>query len=68
MRIINKTDLTNEQIGKVIDHISKDQDTLYYGKVSSYTFSRPGKDYRLTIYYMKSDTKLVFEEVHNVTD
>lgn len=68
MKIINKTDLTYEQIGKVIDMLGKEQDTLYYGKVSCYRFSRPGKDYRVTIYYMKRETKLVFEEVHYATD
>lgn len=68
--VINKTDLTREEIGKMMDQIIRDceVDTLYYGKVNKYriahgkTFAER-KGYSVEVRYLKRYVKWTFTEV-----
>lgn len=62
--IVNKTDLTNTDIGKFLDQLKENQeiDTIYYGKVDKIWFLHKGKRYRLDIKYLKRYTSFIFKE------
>lgn len=65
--IINKSDLTMKEIGRIMDRMINDgkEDTLYYGKKDSYILKHldDEKDYKVEIVYLKSYVKWIFTEV-----
>ena len=69
MLIINKTNLNNEEIGRIIDYIiSKGkEDTYYYGKYESFTVvsAKNEKFYKVDIKYLKRYTKFIITEENN---
>ena len=72
MKLINNmTDLSNQDIGKVLDEISKMVDTIYYGKVDATTFTLINKktnikrNFKIQIRYLKKYTRFDIWEENN---
>lgn len=65
--IINKSDLTMKEIGRIMDRVmdSNYEDTIYYGKKDSLILKHLDdvKDYKVEIVYLKSYVKWIFTEV-----
>ena len=65
MLIINKTDLSYECLGNVIDRLIEmnSGDTLYYGKIEHTTFEMENnRVIQVQIHYLKKYTKFIFWE------
>ena len=66
MLIQNKTNLSCEEVGKIIDKIISDgkEDTYYYGKKEAFTCCsvKEEKFYKIKIEYLKRYTKFIIEE------
>ena len=67
MKLIdNCTNLSNQDIGIILDKISKGIDTIYYGKVDGKKLEYKGKTIVVNIYYKKRYTKFdIFEIKEN---
>lgn len=64
MKLIdNCTDLSNTEIGMLIDEISKDIDTIYYGKEDYLEFKYKDRLIAVYIKYLKKYVKFVFYEL-----
>ena len=64
MKLIdNCTNLSNQEIGMLIDDISKSIDTIYYGKEEYLEYNY--KDKRIAVYikYLKRYVSFVFDEL-----
>ncbi len=54
MKLINNmTDLSNKDIGIVIDELSKMVDTIYYGKIDVKEFTIYKRKFKVQIHYLK---------------
>ena len=54
MKLINNmTNLSNQDIGQVLDGIKKNIDTIYYGKVQVFDFTIYKRKFRCQIRYLK---------------
>lgn len=63
MKLINNcTDLSNADIGIILDKIIKDLDTIYYGKVDSKKFIYNTKIINVNIFYKKRYVRFDFYE------
>lgn len=66
MLILNKTDLTNEEVGRLLDYLqsSGNYETFYFGKKDSYTVVsvKNEKLYRVDVEYLKRYTKFTIKE------
>ena len=64
MKLINNmTDLSNQDIGEVLDSLSRYVDTIYYGKVSVSDFTIYKRRFRIQIRYLKKYTRFDIWEV-----
>lgn len=64
MKLIdNCTDLSNEEIGILIDGINKNLNTIYYGKQDYIEFKYKGRIIAVYITYLKRYVKYVFDEL-----
>lgn len=64
MKLIdNCTDLSNEEIGRLIDEINKGLDTIYYGKQDYIKFKYKERIIVVYITYLKRYVKYVFDEL-----
>ena len=63
--VINKTDLSNKQIGEIIDLVIQEskEDTIYYGKIDICVVKISGREIRVQIRYLKSYVEWRFTEV-----
>lgn len=61
--ICNYTDLSNKEIGIVLDELKKHIDTIYYGKIEVSTFEIKNRWFKVEIYYLKRYTKFVIYEL-----
>ena len=58
MKLINNmTDLSNKDIGIVIDELSKMVDTIYYGKIDVTEFTIYERKFKVQIHYLKKYTR-----------
>lgn len=64
MKLINNmTDLSNQDIGQVLDGIKKNIDTIYYGKVQVFDFTIYKRKFRCQIRYLIRYTRFdIWEE------
>lgn len=64
MKLINNmTNLSNQDIGQVLDGIKKNIDTIYYGKVQVFDFTIYERKFRCQIRYLKRYTRFdIWEE------
>lgn len=64
--IVNNTRMCNKEIGLMMDTIIRNgkEDTIYYGKKDvNYLYHKAsGVTFKITIVYMKTCTKWIFEE------
>ena len=64
MKLINNiTNLSNREIGIVIDNLNKMIDTIYYGKVDFADFTIHKRLFRVQIHYLKRYTRYDIWEV-----
>lgn len=64
MKLINNmTDLSNQDIGEVLDSLSRYVDTIYYGKISVSDFAIYKRHFRIQIHYLKKYTRFDIWEV-----
>lgn len=63
-KIINNTNLNNENIGKIIDYIQKswEYETIYYGKEETIRIEHNKRVFYIDIVYMKDFVKWYFKE------
>lgn len=61
--ICNYTDLSNKEIGIVLDELKKHIDTIYYGKIETSTVEIKNRWFKVEIYYLKKYTKFVIYEL-----
>ena len=64
MKLINNmTNLSNQDIGQLLDSIKKNIDTIYYGKVQVFDFTIYKRKFRCQIRYLKRYTRFdIWEE------
>ena len=65
MLIVNKTDLSYQCLGSVIDQLIEmdSVDTHYYGKIEHTTFEiKDNREIQVEIHYLKKYTKFIFWE------
>lgn len=64
MKLVNNmTNLSNQDIGQLLDNIKKNIDTIYYGKVQVFDFSIYKRKFRCQIRYLKRYTRFdIWEE------
>lgn len=60
--IINKTNLTYNLLGQIIDESLEYEETIYYGKISYFKFCIKDKIYQCQIRYLKKYTEWCFYE------
>ena len=60
--IINKTNLSYQEVGKIIDCLNKEIDTNYYGKICYKIVKLVDREYKVTIQILKKYTKYIIEE------
>ena len=66
MKLINNmTDLSNKDIGTILDELSKMVDTIYYGKVEATDFTMYNRKFKAQIRYLKRYTRYDIWEVKN---
>lgn len=66
MKLINNiTDLSNKDIGIVLDELSKMVDTIYYGKIDVTEFTMYNRKFQVQISYLKKYTRYDIWEVKN---
>ena len=64
MKLINNiTDLSNKDIGIVLDELSKMVDTIYYGKIDVTEFTMYNRKFQVQISYLKKYTRFDIWEV-----
>lgn len=63
--ISNCTDLSNKEIGKIIDDISKDIDTIYYGKEDFLEVKYKDRIIKVYIKYLKRYVKFSFYDIRS---
>ena len=64
MKLIdNCTDLSNTDVGIILDELAKTQDTIYYGKFDSIKLEYKRKTLVINICYKKRWTKIDIYEV-----
>ena len=64
MKLINNiTNLSNKDIGIVLDELSKMVDTIYYGKISVTEFTMYNRKFNVQIHYLKKYTRFDIWEV-----
>ena len=61
--ICNYTDLSNKEIGIVLDELKKHIDTIYYGKIETSTFEIKNRWFKVEIHYLKRYTKFIIYEL-----
>ena len=64
--IINNTDLSNKDIGIILDKMAEEQDTIYYGKTDTRLISYGKKMIRVDIKYLKKYVKIKFDLLLNI--
>ena len=65
MLIVNKTDLSYQYLGWIIDKLMemKQGNTIYYGKIEHTTIEIKGnREIQVEIHYLKNYTKFIFWE------
>ena len=65
MLIVNKTDLSYQCLGNVIDQLIEidSEDTHYYGKIEHTTIEiKDNREIQVEIHYLKRYTKFIFWE------
>ena len=65
MLIVNKTDLSYQYLGWIVDKLLevKQGNTFYYGKIDFETFViENNKEIQIEIHYLKKYTKFIFSE------
>ena len=65
MLIVNKTDLSYQYLGWIIDKLMemKQGNTIYYGKIEITTFvTENNREIQVEIHYLKKYTKFIFWE------
>lgn len=60
--IINKTNLSYQEVGKIIDCLNKEVDTNYYGKISYTIVKVVNKEYMVITEILKKYTKYIIKE------
>ena len=66
MKLINnETDLSNKDIGIVLDELNKMVDTIYYGKIDVIEFAMYNRNFQVQISYLKKYTRFDIWEVKN---
>jgi hypothetical protein len=66
MKLINNiTDLSNKDIGIVLDELNKMVDTIYYGKIDVTEFTMYNRKFQVQISYLKKYTRYDIWEVKN---
>ncbi len=63
MLIVNKTDLSYQYLGNIIDQLIEMSpgNTFYYGKIEYTTFEMEGnREIQVEIHYLKKYTKFIF--------
>ena len=66
MKLINnETDLSNKDIGIVLDELNKMVDTIYYGKIDVTEFTMYNRKFQVQISYLKKYTRYDIWEVKN---
>ncbi len=60
--IINKTNLSYQEVGKIIDCLNREVNTNYYGKICYTTVEIAEGEYKVTIQILKKYTKYIIEE------
>lgn len=64
MKLINNiTDLSNQDIGEMLDGLKKHIDTIYYGKIQVFDFTIYKRKFRCQIHYLKKYTRFDIWEV-----
>ena len=64
MKLINNmTDLSNQEIGQIIDELGKMVDTIYYGKTVYTDFVIHKRKFRIQIKYLKRYVRFDIWEV-----
>lgn len=64
MKLINNiTDLSNKDIGIVLDELSKKVDTIYYGKIDVTEFTMYNRNFQVQISYLKRYTRFDIWEI-----
>lgn len=64
MKLINNiTDLSNKDIGIILDELSKKVDTIYYGKISVTEVTMYNRKFQVQIHYLKKYTRFDIWEV-----
>lgn len=64
MKLINNiTNLSNQEIGQVIDELGKMVDTIYYGKKEYTDFTLHKRKFRVQIHYLKRYVRFDIWEV-----
>ena len=54
MKLINNmTNLTNKEIGWLLDELKKNIDTIYYGKIQVFDFTKYKRKFKCQIHYLK---------------
>lgn len=64
--IINNTDLSNKDIGIILDKMAEEQDTIYYGKTDIRFINYGKKMIRIDIKYLKKYVKIKFDLLLNI--
>lgn len=64
MKLINNmTDLSNKEIGIVLDELNKMVDTIYYDKIEVTEFTMHDRKFQVQIHYLKKYTRYdIWEE------
>lgn len=64
MKLINNmTNLSNKEIGMVLDELSKYIDTIYYDKIEVAEFTMHDRNFKVQIHYLKKYTRFdIWEE------
>ena len=64
MKLINNmTDLSNKDIGTILDELNKMIDTIYYGKTAVTDFTIYNRKFKVQIRYLKRYTRYDIWEV-----
>lgn len=64
MKLINNmTDLSNKDIGTLLDELNKMVDTIYYGKTDVADFTIYNRKFKVQIRYLKRHTRYDIWEV-----
>jgi len=64
MKLINNmTDLSNKDIGTILDELNKTVDTIYYGKIDVIDFTMYNRKFKVQIRYLKRYTRYDIWEV-----